>query len=250
MAVMDEFREEREAIKNGTRQQKYQYFKDYYRTPLLIALVACIIIGAFIFQVLTNKEQAFLGVFLNCSPNADNQWFKEEFAEQAKISLDEYDVMFDTSAGFNLNFFDEQSQTTVQKVSTYFSVGDLDVLLGTGQEFAYYSTGGTFADLRKVLTDEQIKKYEPYFYYIDETEMGLVSNAIINETLETLEISDPKDPASMQKPIPVGIYVESSSKLNEAYSFRNAEDGIVIGILSNTPHLESTQAFIDYLMAE
>ena len=36
MPVMDEFREERETIKNGTFKQKWQYFCDYYKWHVII----------------------------------------------------------------------------------------------------------------------------------------------------------------------------------------------------------------------
>ena len=44
MAVMDEFKEEREALKNGTPRQKLAYFWYYYKWHVIIALVVIIMI--------------------------------------------------------------------------------------------------------------------------------------------------------------------------------------------------------------
>lgn len=251
MPLMDEFREEREAIKHGTREQKYQYFKDYYRTPLIIAVLAITFIGILVFQFVTRKDLAFYGMFLNCSPYQENEWFLNEFTEQAGISLDEYDVTMDTAVYFKLNSVDEDTQVTVQKIDTYTGAGHVDVMLGGGEEFAHFANSIMFKDIREVLTEEQIEKYEPYFYYIDEAFLEEINKvATIGDDTTTLDIPDPRDPDSMERPKPVAIFVESSEKLNEAYYFKNAEDGIAVGVFANTSHPESVQTFIDYLMAE
>ena len=251
MPLMDEFREEREAIRHGTREQKYQYFKDYYRTPLIIAVLAITFIGILVFQFVTRKDLAFYAMFLNCSPYQENQWFLEEFTDKAGISLDDYDVTLDTAVYFTLNSIDEDTQVTVQKIDTYTGAGHLDVMLGAGDEFAHFANSIMFKDIREVLTEEQIAKYEPYFYYIDEALLEKINEvAMSGDDTAKLDVPNPRDPASMERPKPVAIYVESSKKLNEAYYFKNAEDGIAVGVFANTSHPESAQVFIDYLMTE
>ena len=51
MAVMDEFKEEREALKNGTPRQKLTYFWYYYKWHVIIALVVIIMIVSFVKQL-------------------------------------------------------------------------------------------------------------------------------------------------------------------------------------------------------
>ena len=250
MPVMDEFREEREAIKNGTKEQKIQYFKDYYRTPLIIALVAIFFIGSLIYTIATNKDSAFFAVYLNGTSNANNQWFLEDYCEFAGISTSEYEVTADTSAPFNGTYTDYDTMHTVQKISTYVGAGQVDTILGTGESIAYYANSVLFWDLREFLTEEQITKYEPYFYYIDQAVIDDVQ--WVTDGGESLHptFADPQDPSAMEQPVPVGLYVQDSSKLTEAYTFKDAEDGIVLGVLLNTSHPENVQAFIDYLMTE
>ena len=48
MAVMDEFKEEREALKNGTPKQKLAYFWYYYKWHVIISLVVIILIVSFV----------------------------------------------------------------------------------------------------------------------------------------------------------------------------------------------------------
>lgn len=246
MPVMDEFREEREAIKHGTPRQKYQYFKDYYRMPLIILLLASAFIGILIYQFVTRKDSAFYAVLLNCSPYEENEWFKEEYTQRADIDLEQVDVTLDTGIYFKLNSNDEDSYLTTQKLDTYTGAGQLDVILGAGDEFAYYANSILFRDLREVLSPEQIEKYEPYFYYVDTA----LWDAANNFNLDIFNAPDPRNPQEMEHPIPVAIYVESCETLNQAYYFKNAEDGIAVGIYANAPHLDNALNFIDYLFTE
>ena len=245
MPVMDEFREEREAIKQGTPRQKYQYFKDYYRTPLIIALLAALFIGILLYQLVSRKDSALYAVMLNCSPYQENEWFGEEYAEYTGIDLGEYSVTFDTGIYYKLNSTDEDSYVTIQKLDTYTGAGHLDVMLGGGDEFAHFANSILFMDLRTVLTEEQLKKYEPYLYYIDASLIDLTAM----ETLKPEDYANPRKPEEMGDPIPVAIYVENSEKLNTAYYFKNAENGIALGIYSNTSHADNAVALIDYLLS-
>lgn len=246
MPPMDEFREEREAIKHGTPRQKYQYFKDYYRLPLIIFVISAVFVGILVYNFVTRKDSAFYAAMLNSAPYEENEWFLGEYAETAGIDLDHYDITIDTGFYFKLNSSDEDSYLTTQKHETYAGAGQLDVMLGSGDEFAYFANSVLFKDLREVLSAEQLERYEPYFYYIDtaifEYQAGL--------DFDPDKIPDPKDPESMTDPVPVGIYVDGSNALNKAYYFRNAEDGTALSIYANTSHLDNTLKFIDYIMSD
>lgn len=246
MPMMDEFREEREAIKHGTPKQKYQYFKDYYRTPLIIILLTALVVGMMVYSFVTSKDSVLYAALLNCSSYQENEWLQEEYADYADIDLDEYDIIFDTGFYFKCNSNDEDSYVTVQKVNTYVGAGALDVMLGAGDEFAYFANGMLFNDLRTVLSEEQLRKYEPYFYYID----AAMQDVAAAETPDFENLPDPGKPEEMKNPIPVAIYVDSSEKLNRAYYFKNAEDGIALGIFVNSPYPENALALIDYLLSD
>lgn len=252
MPVMDEFREERATIKQGTFKQKYQYFKDYYRTPLIIAILAAVFIGALVYHFVTQRPPAFYAAMLNCSDYDDNGWFETEFAEAAGIDLRENDVIFDTVMNYTLDSVDETSYITAQKLETYAGVGELDVMLGSGAEFARFANGYFFLDLREILTPEQISRYEPFFYYVDD---ALIEEAAASQSAETTEIAewlarlpDPRKPEDMRNPIPIAIYVDGSSKLNKAYYFKNSEDGVALGVYLNSAHIDSDIALIQYLL--
>lgn len=50
MAVMDEFKEEREALKRGTPKQKLAYFWYYYKWHVIISVIIIGMLVSFIYQ--------------------------------------------------------------------------------------------------------------------------------------------------------------------------------------------------------
>ena len=67
MAVMDEFKEEREALKNGTPKQKLAYFWYYYKWHVIISVIIIGMLVSFIYQYVNRKDIAFNAVLLNAS---------------------------------------------------------------------------------------------------------------------------------------------------------------------------------------
>lgn len=246
MPVMDEFREEREAIRHGTAKQKYQYFKDYYRIPLIIILVALLFLGTLVYQIVSNRDPVFYAVMLNCISPEEHDWLIGEFADYAGIDTEKNDIQIDTGARFTIDSMDEDSYVTIQRLGAYSSIGQLDVMLGGGDAFAYFAGTGYFLDLRTLLTEEQLQKYEPYLYYID---AALEVNYDPTKS-GSLLYADPRRPEEMEDPVPIGIYVDSSQKLKDAFVFQNAEDGIVLSVYSTTQHPDNAIAFLEYLLDE
>ncbi len=55
MAVMDEFREEREALKHGTPKEKFNYFMDYYKWYVIIGILV-IAAGIYTIREVMNRK--------------------------------------------------------------------------------------------------------------------------------------------------------------------------------------------------
>ena len=171
MAVMDEFKEEREALKNGTPRQKLAYFWYYYKWHVIIALVVIIMIVSFIKQLTDRKDPAFYAVMLNASlldqMTSEQPDFVTDFAEKEGIDLNTSDITFDTSIRIVEDSMDETSITSSQKLMVYVAANELDCMITDFTSFQKYANSSMFHDLRDILTDEQIQALEPYFYYVD-----------------------------------------------------------------------------------
>ena len=245
---MDEFREEREMIKHGTKEQKMQYFKDYYRTPLLIALIIIAFCAYMIYHYFTAKETAFYAALLNASSYGEDETFTQEFADAVGIDTDKYDVFFDIGFYYKFNSPDEDTLITAQKLSAYTGAASLDVMLGSGLEFASFANSPLFFDMRDIMTEEQIAAYEPYFYYVDEALLERLALSGV-DSAEFTDFPDPRHPENMTKPVPVAIFVDSSEILTQNFYFRNSEEnGVALGIYSNTTHADRALQLIDYLL--
>lgn len=253
MAVMDEFKEQREALKNGTPKEKLGYFWYYYKWHVIGTLFAIFLIIFFVYEMVSRKETIFNVAMVNASDMAEitmegESQFPQKFADYVGIDTDTYDVLFDVSYRIAEDGADETSMVSSQKLFAYTAAGQLDVMLTDSTSFRKYANAYNFYDVREILSEAQLAKYEPYFYYVDETVMEAIDIAANNlEDTSTIEIPDPTKPENMEKPLPVGIFVDNDL-LMEEYYFRGED--IVIGIYQNTQHLDYALGCIDFLYEE
>lgn len=261
MAVMDEFKEERAALKNGTPKEKISYFIYYYKWHVIITVAVIAMVVSFVVQIMNRKENAIYVCMLNTvEKNADgniysntaSDEFGAEFAEYAGIDTKEYDVYLDTSLTIDYNSMDENTVNSSQKYVTYLAAAEMDVIVTDVDSLENYAYQEDFHDLRDILSPEQLEKYEPYFYYID---MATVKER--NEYLDQpdnlytdfdLNAPDPRKPEAMEEPIPVGIFLDNSTNIRNHFFFRS--DDIVACVFANTQRMDTALQYLDFLMKE
>lgn len=254
MAVMDEFKEEREALKKGTLKQRFNYFWDYYKWHVIISIFAALLIGSFIYQLATNKEVVFNAILLNANLQDEHDTYSQEYAEYAGIDLTKNSVLFDSTIYTLGHVSDEATSTASQKLLALTSSGAVDVMISDTSSIQPYANSEMFYDLRNILTEEQIATYEPYFYYVDQKtldEIAAANNAFDFDFVPTYP--DPSKPEEMTEPIPVGIYLDECEILLEKYHFmqeNNPDIRVVLGVYSNSEQLDNTLKFIDFIFEE
>ena len=248
MAVMDEFKEEREALKNAGFKKRASYFIYYYKWYVIVAVLVLIAVISFIYQLATKKENAFYAVFMNSVESEEAaQRFQQNFNEYAGIDTQEFETVFDTSITIDEDnsMMADVTMTSTQKLMVYVAAAEIDVLLSDSASIEKYANSSSFYDMREILTEEQLSRYEPYFYYVDMAVVRELEEAQDNLDTEYQAVFPaPKKPEEMEEPVPVGLYVDST-KLEDAYYFPEGE--LVLGVYANAPHLEQTLKFIDYL---
>ncbi len=249
MPVMDEFKEEREKIKNGSFQDKAKYFWCYYKYHTIVVICAIGLIVLLIHDVVTQKDTAFFAALLNSVSLGGEEVttpFMEDFAEYFNIDLNEYQVTFDSTMDLGADAANELATSSSQRLLVYTSAGEIDVIVGGEDVFPTQANQGMFYDLREILTEEQIARYEPYFYYVDQAYIDLLdSDASYDVNFVAPEAPDPDKPEEMEEPIPVGIYVTDCEKLTNVYYFSG--DYAAIGVMINSSHVETAIQFIEYL---
>ena len=250
MPVMDEFKEEREALKHGTFKQKFSYFLDYYKWYVIAAVLILFFAGSLIYQAVTQKDRAIFVALLNVYELEPSEEYPARFAEYIGIDPDEYDVYFDTSMHMDssdLTAYDETTMATTQKLMVYIAAKEIDVLIANESTTNSYAYNETFYDLSAVLSEEQFEKYKPYFYYMDQAVAEAINEAD-NTGEEYVSVPDypsPRNPEAMENPIPVGIYLDEADALMENYYFTDGT--VILTIPANTEHLDAAKQYIDFI---
>lgn len=246
MPVMDEFKEERAAMKNGTPKQKLSYFWDYYKWHVIGGCAALIALVSFVCQIVNRKDVAFTAMFINCTERefmADSSVYTASFAEYAGIDETEYSIVYDSSV--RLGGPDEYAST--QKIMAYVAAADLDVMISAPDILNAYAYQGNFYDLRQFLSPEQLARYEDSLFYIDGETAEALHNARDAGDYDFMpDYGDPRHPETMQDPIPTGVFIKEDNPLSEYYLFPGDEAAVCV--LFNTRRPELSAGFIDFLM--
>jgi hypothetical protein len=250
MAVMDEFKEEREAMKHGTIKQKMSYYWLYYKWYVIVIAAVTVFIISFLYNILTRKEDAFSAAFINAwAEEGVAEEYLQTFAQDMGIDLNKYQINLDSYLYLTQDSLDQTSMATVQKVMAYIASNSLDVLAADETTFLSYAYSGALADLRTLLTPAQMERYEPYFYYMDgkvqEKKEAMEENM---DSSETLIYPDPTNPEIMEDPVPIAVFINNSPALKEAYLF--SEENVPMGIVVNTRRQQMAVDFLDYVMQD
>lgn len=247
MAVMDEFREEREAMKNGTPKEKLNYFWCYYKWHVIITVAVIAFVASFAYEALTRKETAMYALFLNSFSVSEDDTFVNNYMAAAGIDTNEYETLIDSSLYISLDSTDENTYNAIQKVAVYVAAGEIDIIASGQEIFEYYAYLDYVMDLRDVLTEEQLKTYEPYLYYVDRKVIEAKAEASDNLQEYTEPYPDGTKPEEMEDPIPVGITLDiATEEFSSNYLFTSSP--AVIGFMVNGSHTENAIAFLDYVL--
>ena len=224
MAVMDEFKKERESIKTAPLNKKLQYIWNYYWVQILIVAGLILTIAGVFFVVMNKKEPVLNGIYVNCYEEGYvNGELIEDFIEEQEIDLKSQEVYFVTDLTYRLDDGLTSSSTnkqTTQALTIYHESGTMDFVVAQREIMEELALKNYFADLADILTEEQYKAMEPYFISF---------------------------PNSKGEQVPVLIDMSKSEILKEAYE-DEAAGSLVIGAVIGAPHKEMVGKYIEYLM--
>lgn len=267
MAVMDEFKSERESVKNGPFKKKVAYFWTYYKWFVIIPLIIIIGIASYIYNIVTATDTVLNGILLNTnSLESDLSDLINGFYEEQQIDQELYDISLNTSLSYYPDSQNASSNyTTLQALMAWSSVGTIDFISGDMSTMKDLAYKGYFVDLTTVLSAEQLTAYEPYFLYIDQDVVTQRNEAFDNNIdASTILLPDCDKPDTMKDPIPVLLNLPPSDALSQAYGFTSsstsgttsdnaseatsdsASNAIIFGIVQNAQNTDMALKFIEY----
>lgn len=250
MALMDEFKEEREAIKHGTLKQKLEYFWDYYKLHTLLIVGTIAVIIGIIVSVVTKKEIVLSGVLINCGgvlTEEPSEQLTGDFLDLLQLDPRKYEIALNTSLTYSTDQdADELSAYTGQILVAQASSGSLDFITGDQNTMMGVAYSDFLIDLSTILSEEELALYEPYLLYIDLEVLEKLNNLDSATASIELELPDCTKPETMTTPIPVMIDVSSCKHLTDFYPL--STESLIFGVVINSPRTETTVQFIDFLL--
>lgn len=248
MPVMDEFKEERAALKNQPLKKRLSYFWTYYKWYVLGGALALIVLIYLTVEIVTKKEEALFGIVVNSSAMGTDEEFAASFMEYAGIDAAKYQVTFN-SALMLTEQMSQDSVNTRELIMVYTATGDMDVAIMDTLAFETYSYSEIFFDLSVVLPEEMLASLEGKIYYRDNVvarELNAAWDA--NESTEDIVFPDPFKPEEMEEPVPIGIDISDCAALQSAYYYPGKP--VLLGIPATSDRTDTAIKFIEFLFAE
>lgn len=263
MSMHGEIKEQHQKMKDMTLKGKFSYFWYYYRMHTLVILFVTALTAVFIYQVTHNKDYAFYAVVMNADTSRINdvEWC-DAFAEYAQIDTDEFSLALDTSFMYSSTDISQYSISSMEKLLVMVQTRQIDVITADTEAFENYAQNELFLNLETALPKDVLEKYKDYLYYTDASTFG-ASDAAYEAGTEPPDpaqyVIDHHDPSSMEKPVPVGIYLPAGSRLSETGCYEYLElnettyqgypSEAVLGIPVTCEHLDTVLQFLSFLEA-
>lgn len=246
MAQMDEFKEEREAIKTKPFKDKMEYIFDYYKWHIIGIIAIVCFTTNYIYTQVTAKEEVLHGLILNAVQYTSESYvdlttLSNHFLKELSLDNNEYEIVFNTSVTYIPNSNLQNLYNNADGLSIIMSqiAGEtVDFISADVDTMVILAYKDCFMDLSKILSEEDYEKYKPYFLYIDK--------AVLNDSETTFtEYPDCREPNTMEEPIPVLIDMSDSEIFLNIYG-NPANTSIALGLPANLPHQKTLIEFIKF----
>lgn len=263
LSVRDDIKRQREYLKEKGIRARLSWFWTYYKAAVFVSAAVLIFVICLISSLTGRKKTVFNAVFFNVTSSDDGLDDRMESAfadfigidgQKEQVSLDL--TLYQTPGNPTGSSYDLAAQTSVDAMT---ADNELDVIVADTGNFEYYLDLGNFTDLRDVLTEDQLEAYKDNIYYVDMTELKKIQKEIQKSSYEFPVTSysaalnaeekgvyERPDPAAMDDPVPVGIFVTSSPVLERDDLYRNRE--CVLGFVNGSRRAETSVKFLEYLM--
>ena len=246
MALMDEFKEERESIKNKSFKEKLDYFWCYYKWWVILPIIIIVIAGNLISTMMNQPKYILDGMFINISDFNKLEYLDDylyAFVEEQELDASKYSIGYNPNhtyiseekkASMSEDQYDPSANKyAIQNVVAGLGSKSLNFVIGPSDSLLELDSNQLFTDLSEFLTDAQLSLYESHFIYIEETEED--TDELLNSSLK-----------ENAKKIPILIDISSCAALQEIYG--SNVDNLAIGIVNDEDEKDMMLKFLDYIM--
>ncbi len=254
MNINEEKRNQWQALKGMGFKAHWDYFWDYYKIHVIVAVLAIVFVVTLVRDISDNKPYALNAIFINSNSMSPADNIAAGFIEAQGINTEEEQVYIDPAVTLTPTGLSQNDIATVEKIYAMIAAKELDVCVAAPDIFRSYCENEMFLDLREALSAEEINEYGDRIMYVDNAEVQRLAEERRNhfdagETEVTSDTPSEKvintDPSEMTDPIPVGVVLDGSTLLKDG-DFFPAQTPIA-GIVVSSEHTDNAAAFIEYL---
>lgn len=202
-----------------SKQEKLQYFKDYYLMKIIVAALIAVFVGSIINGTIFNRSNCVMSiVMLNESQITDDSALDASLREYLQIE-DKNDYI--GISNYNLNDY----QVNMAYV-TQLSGQGIDLVICSESYFETGAGQGIFADLSEFLPEDMYA--------------GLSDRMVEGRTAET---DDYGEITSYNEPAPYGIDLSGTSRFKE---FGGVEEHPILCVVANVSNTDNALKTISY----
>ena len=235
--------ENREALAGMTLPQRLEYIFEYYKFPLVLALIAVVALGSFLYYRITRREKLLYVAYANIAvgdtlDSALGEGFIRFIgADPGKNEVELYRNLYlsrDPSAQNH-----QYSYASRLKIMAAMTSGQLDVMLMNREAYDIMSSGGYLLPIDELIDKDSV--------LAGKTAGLLTENTVIledNEIEHNLDESVPYQ--AVTKTVKNAVLI-SSFDLFERAGFSG---DVYLGVIGNSARMDTVLQYIGYLTAE
>ncbi len=263
MPLMDEFKKEREDMKNQPFKKRLEYFWEYYKWWVIGGLAVLIGVIVTISNTITRKNDVLYVAMVNivANPLADPQSaISDPFLSERGYNTKKDIINFNTDflfyetpsedTGSSPAYSNTLGYSSRENLVVYVSAGDVDSMCGTNDWIDFYAYNGFFSSVNDYLPAEIIEQYSDKIYYMDMAfKEELEEKEAEDITWEyTGKYPDGTKPEEMTDPVPIGVILDDSDLFNNNFLGTDETKKIVMGMIVNSPEKEMTAELIECML--
>jgi hypothetical protein len=226
MAVWDDIKKQHKKVRKKGFKAMASYFWDYYKIPTAVIIVIALFSFYLIRDMASNLPYGFYAMMINSTMHPDGEVIGEDFAGYAGIDTSSYNVLIDTNQTLSTSSYNTYDVSTQERIMAITAAGDLDVMIADQSVFEQYARNSYMTDLRDLMSEDELKKYDGYIYYVD----GAILKAIEDGTYEQASSENTADNESQDSQDDPSVAGSNSAATDETIS--DEEISYMLGISS------------------
>lgn len=136
-----------------TREEKLQYYKDYYLIPTIIALVVLALAASLVKSIFFDRTESALSVVVMAYQQPDTESLSEALRNYLEIEDEDQTVSFSM-------LMPGEMQSSMA-LSTWIAASSVDLLIMDPDTFHQYAQGGYLAELQELMDEDFLKQVQP-----------------------------------------------------------------------------------------